>query len=67
MPCTGDAGEICGGNNAINVYKYADYNSEGCFVDSGSNRVLTAAVLKDADMTTDVRKIILKKAQGGTS
>ncbi|CAN0108945.1 unnamed protein product, partial [Sphacelaria rigidula] len=40
MPCTGDAGQICGGNTAINIYSLR-YTYVGCFVDSPDRRVLT--------------------------
>ncbi|CAM9763241.1 unnamed protein product, partial [Sphacelaria rigidula] len=43
MDCSGDASETCGGRNAISVYEFTNPPSgyAGCFVDSGSDRVLT--------------------------
>lgn len=58
MPCTGDSSQICGGRNAINAFKYTDYSGQGCFVDDPENRVLTAAVYNDDDMSTDVRRAL---------
>lgn len=64
MPCTGDADEICGGPNAINVYQYADYTLEGCFVDSSVARVLTADATANGAMSTDVRMNSLCRKRG---
>ncbi|CAM9785404.1 unnamed protein product [Sphacelaria rigidula] len=49
MDCSGDASETCGGRNAISVYEFTDSPSgyAGCFVDSGSDRVLTGQFLKN--------------------
>lgn len=54
FPCSGDAEEKCGGNNAISLYKYITYPVVGCFKDS-RDRVLSGDDLTGDDMTTEVR------------
>ena len=66
MACSGDASQICGGNNAISVYEYVDvaptptvpsdvYVSLGCYADLASPRVLSGPVKDIISMTTEVR------------
>lgn len=56
--CTGDAHQTCGGTNAISLYEYADepvdYPLLGCFRDSKTHRVLSAAFIDSDKMTTKV-------------
>ncbi|CCA72850.1 hypothetical protein PIIN_06786 [Serendipita indica DSM 11827] len=55
MACNGDATEICGGGNAINIYRsgssgpsvvpsYGQWTSQGCYVDSVAQRSLPVAM-----------------------
>lgn len=68
-PCSGDVTETCGGSYALSVYEFSgsskppaptptpsgDYKYTGCFVDSGSDRLLSGAAVKgDSGMTTAV-------------
>ncbi|CAN0001564.1 unnamed protein product, partial [Sphacelaria rigidula] len=54
MPCSGDSSQLCGGRYAINVFKYTNYRSLGCFADDAPGRVLSAATFQVPDMTTDM-------------
>lgn len=58
MSCAGDASQICGGRDAINVYEYTGvtntaYTYLGCFTDDTSNRVMGDMTVSSS-MTLDV-------------
>jgi len=66
MPCSGDAGAVCGGPNRLNVFKSSNpnpvasnptipgYTYAGCHTDSVGARVLTDNFLASTAMTVEM-------------
>ena len=64
-PCDGDASEICGGDNRLNVYSFgkppttaappapSSYVSDGCYTEATNSRALTGSVFYDDLMTVE--------------
>ena len=64
MPCTGAAGETCGGEARLTVYQntgdvsppqplYPGWSSKGCYTDSAADRALPNQVSVEGDMTIE--------------
>jgi WSC domain len=66
FPCSGDSSQACGGNSILSVYQdptfpvidystVADYQSSGCYTDSGPARTLVYRqdALDTATLTVD--------------
>lgn len=44
ISCNGNAGEICGGSNRLNVYTYIGWSSRGCYNDTVGTRSLNTEI-----------------------
>lgn len=63
MKCTGDATQVCGAGNRMNVFrsmnappgpaKVPGWGYQGCYTDSGSARVLAGKVYYDSKLTNE--------------
>lgn len=63
MKCTGNATQVCGAGNRMNVFKsttappgiakVSGWGYQGCYTDSGSARVLAGKVVYDSKMTNE--------------
>ncbi|CAN0108876.1 unnamed protein product, partial [Sphacelaria rigidula] len=55
LPCAGAPTEICGGRDAITVYRPIEFdNGLGCYADKADDRIFEVKALVTSTMTTEL-------------